>query len=105
MAETATDYKYIQLTDDHVPTIEGTNMKIVELIANHQTYGWSPEELHFQYPHIALSKIYSALAYYWDHKQMIDEDITKRLDRIEVLKTQHNPSPLGDQLRARGVIV
>ena len=53
----ATDYKHIQLDDNQVPTIEGSTMKVVELVTSHLTYGWSPEELHFQYPHIALDKI------------------------------------------------
>lgn len=30
--------------------IEGTLMKVVELITSVQAYGSSPEELHFQYP-------------------------------------------------------
>jgi uncharacterized protein (DUF433 family) len=64
MTYSSTDYKHIQLDDNGFPLIEGTTMKVAELIISHLTYGWSPEELHFQYPHIALSKIYSALAYY-----------------------------------------
>ncbi len=61
MTYSTTEYKHIQLNDAHVLTIEGTIMKVVELITSHQCYRWSPEELHFQYLHIALSKLYSAL--------------------------------------------
>jgi uncharacterized protein (DUF433 family) len=78
MPET-TAYKYIALGEDAIPYIAGTTMKIVELVTSHLAYGWSPAELHFQYPHITLSQIHSALSYYWDHQAAIDADIARRL--------------------------
>jgi uncharacterized protein (DUF433 family) len=78
MPET-TAYKYIALGEDAIPYIAGTTMKIVELVTSHLAYGWSPAELHFQYPHITLSQIHSALSYYWDHQAAIDADIDRRL--------------------------
>jgi uncharacterized protein (DUF433 family) len=78
MPET-TAYKYIALGEDGIPYIAGTTMKIVELVTSHLAYGWSPAELHFQYPHITLSQIHSALSYYWDHQEDIDADIDRRL--------------------------
>ena len=63
MTLTTTTYMHIRLNADKVPIIAGTTMKVIELVTSHLVYGWSPEELHFQYPHVALSKIYSALAY------------------------------------------
>lgn len=99
-----TDYKHIQIDDNGVPTIEGSTMKVVELIASHLTYGWSPEELHFQYPHIALGKIYSALAYYWDHQTTLDSDIQSRLENVEHLRQSAPPSRIAQKLKERGVL-
>ena len=45
MTITATEYKYVQLDDRNIPIIEGTSMKIVELITSVKAYGWTPEEL------------------------------------------------------------
>ncbi|CAN1213252.1 DUF433 domain-containing protein [Tumidithrix helvetica PCC 7403] len=101
MLDTPTQYKHIQLQGDGVPIIAGTTMKVVELVTSHITYGWSPEELHFQYPHIALSKIYSALAYYWDHKQEIDDDMQRRLEFAEQMRRNAPPSPLQSKLQAQ----
>ena len=100
----ATDYKHIQLDDNQVPVIEGSTMKVVELITSHLTYGWSPEELHFQYPHIALGKIYSALAYYWDHQAALEEDMKQRLEKVKILQRQAPQSRIAQKLRERGVI-
>jgi uncharacterized protein (DUF433 family) len=41
-------------------------MKVAELVAEVQAYGWSPEELHVQHPDLSLGQIPSVMAYYWD---------------------------------------
>lgn len=101
MIDTPTQYMHIQLQGNKVPIIAGTTMKVVELVTSHITYGWSPEELHFQYPHIPLSKIYSALAYYWDHKQELDEDIQRRLDFAEQMRHNAPPTKLNTKFQAQ----
>ncbi|MGF1591025.1 MAG: DUF433 domain-containing protein [Pleurocapsa sp.] len=99
-----TEYKHILLGDRDVPFVEGTSMKVVELITSVQAYGWSPEELHFQYPHISMSKIYSALAYYWDNKEKIDADLIKRFEYAEKLRMEAGESLLAKRLRKQGII-
>jgi uncharacterized protein (DUF433 family) len=81
-----TDYKFILIDEDQVPFIKETSMKVVELVTSVHAYGWSPEELHFQYPHLTMSQIYSALAYYWEHKQEIDQDMRRRFEYAEKLR-------------------
>jgi len=98
MALTATEYRYIKLDERNVPVIEGTSMKIVELIASVKAYGWSPEQLLENYPHLTLSKISSALAYYWDHQQEIDADIERREQYAEQLQQEAGESPFAAKL-------
>lgn len=97
-----TRYEHITLNDDHVPSIAGTKTKVVELVVEQQAYGWSPEELHFQHPYLTLGQIYSALAYYWDHRDELDRDIQRRLKRVEELRVMNQPSELVERLRAQG---
>lgn len=104
MTYTTTDYKHIQLDHDQIPVIENTTLKVAELITSHLTYGWSPEELHFQYPHITLGKIYSALAYYWDHQTMIDADIQRRFEKVQDLRQNAPPSRITQKLREKDAI-
>ena len=99
-----TEYKHILLGDRDVPFIEGTSMKVVELITSVKAYGWSPEELHFQYPHVSMSKIYSALAYYWDNKERIDADLKKRFEYAEKLRIEAGESSLAKRLRKQRII-
>lgn len=100
---TETGYEHIQVTEDQVPMIVGTTMKVVELITNHLAYGWSPEELHFQHPYLSMGQIHSALAYYWDHKTELDQDIEERLVSVDQIQKVTSPSSLVKRLRAKGL--
>ena len=104
MPHTATDHKYIELDHNGIALIANTTMKVSELITAHLAYGWSPEELHFQYPHLSLSKVYSALAYYWDYQTAVDQEIEQRLERVETLHRNASTSRIAQKLRAAGAI-
>jgi len=79
MSLVETRYEHIVLDDAGVPLIAGTTMKVIELVLEHAAHGWSPEELHFQHPYLSLGQIYSALAYYWDHQDELDQDIARSI--------------------------
>lgn len=100
----ATGYEHIILNDKNVPIITGTNMKVVELVLDHLAYGWSPEELKFQHPYLTLGQIHSALAYYWDHQDELDQDIEKRIARVDQIRRSTKPSPLKTRLKAKGLL-
>ena len=100
MATSETQYRHIVLDDARVPTIDGTTMKVVDLVAAQQAYGWSPEELAFQFPHLTLGQIHSALAYYWDHQQELDRDIARDLDIVDELRRRTPEAPIVARLRA-----
>jgi uncharacterized protein (DUF433 family) len=100
----ATDYLYVTTDEQGVPWIAGAPTKLVELIPDTVTYGWSPEELHFQHPHLSMGQIHSALAYYWDHKQAIDADIERRLVLVDDIHRTLSPTRLDERLRAKGLL-
>ncbi|MEP7013220.1 MAG: DUF433 domain-containing protein [Acidobacteriota bacterium] len=96
-------YPHVEIHDDGVPYIAGTTMKIVELVDSKEAYGWSPEELHFQFPQLTLGMVYGALAYYWDHQEEVDSDRELRLRLAEEYRLQDGPSPLAAKIRALGL--
>ncbi len=67
MTTTNTEYKYVHLDEQNVPVITRSTMRVVELITSVKDYSWTTEELQKNYPHLSMSQIYSALAYYWDN--------------------------------------
>lgn len=105
---TETRYEHIVLDEDKVPRIAGASMKVNELVLAHLAYGWSPDELHFQFPHLTLGQIYSTLAYYWDHREELDQDIERRLESVDQLRDSLGESlgesPLLARLKAKGLI-
>jgi hypothetical protein len=79
-------------------------MKVTELITSVKAYGWSPEELQVNYPHLSMSQIYSALTYYWDHKTDIDTEI-ERLDQWAAnVRQQVGESSVTQKLRQQGLL-
>jgi uncharacterized protein (DUF433 family) len=97
MTSITTAYKHIHLDDLQVPIVAGTTMKVIELVVAQKAYGWSPEEIHFQYPYLSMSQIYSALAYYWDYQSDMDKDIQRRFDIAENLRQQADPFNLASR--------
>ena len=100
----ATAYEHIVINEEGVPIIEDMTTKVTELVMDVLAYGWSPDELQFQHPYLTLGQIHSALAYYWDHKEELDRDIERRLERVEEIRREVGPSQLVERLKAKGLL-
>jgi uncharacterized protein (DUF433 family) len=77
---------HIEIDDKGVASITGANTKVVEVVLDKLAYGWSPEEIHFQHPHLSLAQIHSALAYYYDNQEKLDSEIEERRQAAERLR-------------------
>lgn len=75
MAEVESEFKHIVLDEAGRAWIDGTCLKVLELVEACQAYGWSPEEYHLQHPGIAMVQICAALAYYYEHQIEMDRQI------------------------------
>lgn len=102
MSVAETGYQHIVLDDAGVPHIASTTMKVIELVLDQTAYGWSAEELRFQHPYLSLGQIHSALAYYWDHKAALDEDIARRQALVAELRHTTPIAPLVARLKSKG---
>jgi uncharacterized protein (DUF433 family) len=67
-------------------------MKVAELVAEVQAYGWSPEELHVQHPDLSLGQIPSVMAYYWDHKDTLNRELAQALREADERRAAAGPS-------------
>lgn len=99
-----TGYRHIVLDEKGVPVIDGTSVKVIELVAEKLAYGWSPEELHFQHPSLTPGQIHAALSYYWDHAEELDRETAERLKAVDKLRAKHRPSSLVARLKAGGLL-
>ncbi len=98
--DTPVAYPHIEIDEEGTARVGGTRLKVLHLVAAQRAYGWSPEELHFQHPQLSLGQIHSALAYYWDHRERLDEELNERLRRVEALRAQTEEGDAGPRLRA-----
>jgi uncharacterized protein (DUF433 family) len=101
MNAVATTYEHVVLDEAGIPWIAGSNTKVVEIVLETLARGPSPEELHFQLPHLSLGQIHSALAYYWDHKAEADADIERRHQQFERWRREIGTQPLRAHLEQR----
>jgi len=93
---------HIRLDDRGVAWIDNTNTKVIEVALDMVAHGWSPEEIHFQHPHLSLAQIHAGLGYYYDHKADMDAQIQRNVRSVEELRAQAGESPIRKRLREMG---
>jgi len=47
---------HIEIDEHGVTWIAGANTKVIEVVLDKLAYRWSPEEIHFQHPNLALAR-------------------------------------------------
>jgi uncharacterized protein (DUF433 family) len=85
----STGYHHIELRSG-VPWIRGTQIKVVEIAEDLVRRKWDGQRIHRNYPWIALPGIYSALAYYYDHKAEIDAEMARREQFDEEMRAKYD---------------
>ncbi len=91
----------ILLDERGVAWVDDTNTKVKEIVLEQIAYGWSPEEMHEQHPHLSLAQIHAALSYYHDHKAEMDAVIERDDRNIDALRAEAEPFPSRAELEER----
>ena len=96
----------IKTLDEHIeitsgisggkPRIAGHRITVQNIVIWHERMGWSVDEIAAEYD-LTLADIYAALAYYFDHRQQIDQDIEESKEFVKTLQHQ-TPSKLRQKL-------
>lgn len=95
---------HIRLDENGVAWIDDTNVKVIEVAVDKLAHESSPEEMHFQYPHLSLAQIHAALAYYYDHQAEFDAQIARQIQEVKELRAKQGDTPLHERLRSMGLI-
>jgi uncharacterized protein (DUF433 family) len=95
---TTASIPHVELDETGVAWISGTKIKVLEVAIDKFAHGSSPEEIHFQYPHLSLAQIHAALAYYYDHQSELDSEIERRWHEVNGLAANASNSPLRQKL-------
>lgn len=99
-----TEYKHIVLDEQARPLIEGTTMKVIEVVMAQLAHGWTPEEIQINHRYLSMSQIHAALAYYWEHKAELDAVIAADYQVAESMRHSAGESPFVSRLKAQGIL-
>ncbi len=95
---------HVTIDDCGVAWIDDTNVKVIEVVAEHLAHGASPQEMHLQHPHLSIAQICAALAYYYDHRAELDARIAEEMRQYEHQRAVTVDSPGKTKLRRQGLI-
>jgi uncharacterized protein (DUF433 family) len=78
------------------PRIKGHRIRVQDIVVWHERLGRSADEIATEYD-LSLGDVYAALAYYYDHRERLEEDIR---DDEELAAEQRSriPSRLRDSV-------
>lgn len=98
METTPTDYKHVGIDENGVARIAETRSRVIDVAMERSNFGYSPEEVCRQHPHLTLAQVHSALAYYFDHEDELDAEIERREKKTEALRRDLEDSELQERL-------
>ncbi len=85
----ATTYAHIVRTPGNCggrPRIVGHRVRVQDVAVEHEVHGFSPEEICEQHPGLTLAEVHSALAFFYDHREAILEDLRRDEEIVEEFK-------------------
>ena len=91
---------HIVIDEEGNAKIRDSRIKVVHLVGIKDINKMTMEELCAGYPHISPAAIYAAFAYYYDHKEELDQQIAESEKRAEELREKQKDNPLIKKLRA-----
>lgn len=77
--------------------IFGTRISVQDIYVWHELMGKTPDQIVSEYPFLSLAQVHSALAYYYDHADLIREQVRRGREDAERIKAE-NPSKLSAKL-------
>jgi uncharacterized protein (DUF433 family) len=101
-AQATTPKQHVTSTPDVCggkPCIAGTRIRVWDIAARAQA-GDSPDEILSDFPHLTLADIHAALAYYYDFREEIEQQMAADEAFVQSLREQLGPGPLEANLAA-----
>jgi uncharacterized protein (DUF433 family) len=96
----AVPINYLSIDERGVAYIAGTRMKVRQ-IAQETLQGSNPREILEAHPHLSLSQIHAALAYYYDHQAEMDAEIEAAERQADEILAKIGRPLNRDELRKR----
>ena len=97
----------LELTYPHIEKPEGDSarlarvprIRVAMIVMDYLVYGWSVDEMCRQHPYLKPAEAHAAMAYYFDHRQEIDEEIARETAEAKEARRNAQPSPFQVRMR------
>jgi len=83
------------------PCVAGSRVRVWDIAVRAQA-GESPDEILAHFPHLTLSDVHAALAYYYDNREAMDAQAAEGDLFAEQFRLSQGPGPLEAKLRDQG---
>lgn len=80
----------------------GTRTRVQDIYALSEVYGFNPDQIVEQLPHLTLGQVHAALSYYFDHREQILSELREDDEFVELMRKQTGPGPLEQRLKTAG---
>lgn len=85
---TATQYPHLTVADDGTVFVSGSRYRIIHIANEHHRLGWSAEEILRQHPDLRPEEVYSALTYFYDHRDDMVAKLEANRKEFEELRAE-----------------
>lgn len=68
------------------PVVAGTDIKVSQIASEVEHLGMTPDEVVEAHPHLTLAAVHAALAYYYDHQELIRREWEEASALIDMLR-------------------
>jgi uncharacterized protein (DUF433 family) len=82
------------------PVVAGTDIKVSQIASEYEHMGMTPDEIAEAHPHLGLAEVHAALAYYYDHKDLIRREWAETEALISELRGRYPGRTAGREQRA-----
>jgi uncharacterized protein (DUF433 family) len=79
--------------------IVGSRVRVQDIYVDSEVLGKSPEQIVAALPQLTLAQIHAALAYYFDHRDEIIDELRQAKEFAALMKERTGPGPLEAKLR------
>ena len=79
--------------------IDDTGVKVIQIAQEHIGHGWSADTIHENHPALTLAQIHAALAWFYDHQEEMEKEMSVRETTARALLTSLGESPAQHRFR------
>ncbi len=69
---------HIELDAEGRTWIARASTKVIEIVLDKLAWGWNPEEICLQHPHLSLAQVHATLSCYYNHRDKLDAESPRR---------------------------